>query len=78
MVMSGNILTPEERGALLAVMRGRRAGAPRCGARTRWWHPVTAGASAWSAGSSIPVPARCAAGRAGSAPAPAAAMECPG
>ncbi len=64
---TGCILTPEERGALLAVMRGRGAGAPRCGARTRRWRPVTAGASAWSAGSSIPVPARCAVGRPGSA-----------
>ncbi len=65
--MYGSILTAGEHEALLAVMRGRGAGAPRCGARTRRWRPVTETASARSAGSSIPVPARCAAGRAGSA-----------
>ncbi len=64
---TGCILTAGEREALPAVMRGRGAGAPRCGARTRRWRPVTETASARSAGSSIPVPARCAAGRAGSA-----------
>ncbi len=68
-MMSGTGCIPSagERDALPAVMRGRGAGAPKCGARTRRWRPVTAGASARSAGSSIPVPTRCAAGRAGSA-----------
>ncbi len=60
---TGCILTAGEREALPAVMRGRGAGAPRCGARTRRWRPVTETASARSAGSSIPVPTRCAAGR---------------